>query len=104
MSNFKQDILAAAAGEPILAIAVSAFRSWHYQLRDNPATSDHDLGSAPVSWDKAEPVLDYEYDDGYGGQDCHDIWAWTATRVLSIHEYDGSTLVISVARNPEDFK
>ncbi len=100
MTNFKQDILEAAAGEPILAIAVSDRRT-RYPYGESP---DHNLGSAPVAWEAAAPVLDYEYDDGYGGQDCHDIWAWTATRVLFIHEYDGSTSVVSVARNPEDFK
>lgn len=101
MRNFKQDILQVAGNEPILAIAVSAYRSYYYEK--SGTSSDHTLGSLPVPWSVAAPVLDYEYDDGYGGQDCHDIWAWTATRVLSIHEYDGSTCVIAVARNPENF-
>jgi hypothetical protein len=99
-SNFKDDILAAAKGEPIEAISVGRKRSG-WSLDDTP---DHALGDGPVSWDMAAPVLDYAYDAGFGGQDCHNIWAWTRTRVLSIHEYDGSTSIISVPRNPAPYK
>lgn len=95
MTNFKADILTEAGDEPILAIVVGATRSWYDE-------EPHNLGTAPVSWELAAPVLDYEYSAGFGSQDCHDIIAWTATKVLSIHEYDGSTSVISVPRNPEN--
>jgi len=96
--TFAKDILEAAGDEPIEAIAVSKRRgsSWN-------DGSDHSLGCAPVAWEAAFPVLNYQYDDGYGGQDCHDIWAWTPTRVLFVHEYDGSTYIASAPRFPTDF-
>ena len=97
MCNFKDDILEAACGEPIEAIAVSISRGWSAGRQP-----DRDLGASPVPWEIAAPVLDYEYDNGFGGQDCHDIHAWTATRVLFVHEYDGATSVESVPRHPEN--
>lgn len=97
--NFAADILEAAGDEPILAIAVAPKRGSAWR-GDEP---DHELGQNPVAWDVAKPVLDYTYDDGFGGQDCHDFWAWTETRVLFVHEYDGATSIASAPRNPSPF-
>jgi hypothetical protein len=33
-------------------------------------------------------------------KDCHNGFVWTPTRVISVHEYDGATWLISVPRNP----
>lgn len=52
------------------------------------------------TWEEARPVLDYEYHNGYGGADCHKVYAWTEARVLFVHEYDGATTVVWVPRNP----
>ena len=52
------------------------------------------------SWEEAKPLLDYNYYHGYGSMDCHDINIWTPTRVIYIHEYDGSTCPEFVPRNP----
>jgi hypothetical protein len=101
MMTFANDILEAAGDESILAIAVGPMRRQSYMYGDDKP--DHDLGAEPISWDKAFPVINYSYDTGYGGQDCHDIWAWTETRVLFVHEYDGSTSIASAPRNPAPF-
>ena len=53
-----------------------------------------------LTWEEARPHLDYEYDSGFGSQDCHNIYIWTPTRVIYIHEYDGSTWPEAVPRNP----
>ena len=53
-----------------------------------------------LTWKEAQPILDYEYDSGYGSQDCHSLYIWTPTRVIYIHEYDGSTWPEAVPRNP----
>ena len=98
--TFAQDILDAANGEPIEAIAVGPNRRGHDWYSDG---SDHALGAGPVSWKQAMPVLSYKYDTGYGGQDCHDFWAWTPTRVLFVHEYDGATSIASAPRFPGPF-
>ena len=52
------------------------------------------------SWEEAKPLLDYPYYRGYGSMDCHSVNIWTSTRVIYIHEYDGSTWPESVPRNP----
>ena len=98
--TFATDILRAAGDEPILAIAVGPMRGGYNWQGESP---DHPLGPGPVDWPVAMPFLDYEYDDGFGGQDCHDIWGWTETRVLFVHEYDGATSVASAPRNPSPF-
>lgn len=97
-TTFAEDIELAAGDEPIISISVGPTRRWTWA--DEP---DHALGAEPVSWAEARPVLDYLFDAGYGGQDCHDIWAWTPTRVLFVHEYDGATCVASAPRNPTTF-
>ncbi len=99
MSNFKQDILDEANSEPILALQILDARS-HYSGKPRDSLVAPFVGRI-LTWHEAAPVLDYEYNDGFGSQDCHNIYAWTATRVLYIHEYDGSTYVTSVPRNPQ---
>lgn len=98
MANFLNDLLEAAGTEKILALKLLGPRHPSYMERHDQAAP---IVGKLVSLSEAYPYLNYEYDDGYGGQDCHDIHAWTPTRVLSIHEYDGSTWFISVPRDPE---
>lgn len=96
MHNFKQDILEAAGGEPIEAIVVSKVKENNYHsiwsLRDEPCEVEQ--------WEDVAELLDYTYDTGYGGVECHAITAWTPTRVLFVGCYDGSSWVQSVPRNP----
>ncbi len=44
--------------------------------------------------------LDVDYDSGFGGADCFPLYAWTASRVYFIHEYDGATGLQWAPRNP----
>ena len=90
--TFAEDIERAAGGEEILAIVLGA-RGYKDDTTPN-------LG-VPVKWEEARPILDYEYDSGYGGVDCHAIMAWTETWVLFVCSYDGSTWVASVPRKPQ---
>lgn len=99
MANFKEDILAATGDEPILAFRFDSVAN--YYGNPDPRDAGVILGKV-ITWEQAAPLVDYEYDDGYGGQDCHNFTAWTETRVFSIHEYDGSTSVIWVDRNPAE--
>lgn len=57
-----------------------------------------------LTWEQARPLLDYDYDPGYGGQDCHSFYAWTQTRVIFVHEYDGATAPHWVPRHPAQIK
>lgn len=53
-----------------------------------------------LTWEEARPILDYEYDSGFGAQDCHSLYIWTPTRVIYVHEYDGATWPEAIPRNP----
>lgn len=53
-----------------------------------------------LAWSKARPIIDYEYDNGYGGADCHAVYVWTKTQVMFVGEYDGATGIAQVPRNP----
>jgi len=97
---FAQDIEAAAGDEEIIAIAIAPIRGGYSRPDDKP---DHGLGSNAIPWAEAKPILSYQYCTGYGGQECHDFWAWTATRVLFVHEYDGSTTIGSAPIAPTPF-
>lgn len=66
------------------------------------------FNDAPIGvvlpWDKARAFLLYEFDAGYGSPDCHPVIAWTATKVITIMEYDGAVSPAWFPRNPTDVK
>jgi hypothetical protein len=98
--NFKQDIETAVAGEKILALVlISASRGWQY---DDDQDLDKGLLDQPLDWETYKHLMDYEYDAGFGSQDCHDVRIYTEKRVYYIHEYDGSTSIYSIPRNPPE--
>jgi hypothetical protein len=94
MVNFKDEILDVSDKEEIIGIVLGK-RDW--PIEDE--TPDDKIGVV-LSWDVALPLLDYKHNPGYGGVECHKITAWTATRVLFVSQYDGSTIVDSVPRHP----
>lgn len=59
-----------------------------------------DLIDKPVLLKDVIDCFDYDFDDGYGGQECHDLFIWTKSKVFFIWEYDGSTHISFVQRNP----
>jgi hypothetical protein len=97
--SFKNDILEVADGESILAIRMDTSPFYRSDCA-RKELSKH-LDKQVISWEEAAPFLDYPYDTGYGAQDCHDIVAWTENKVIYIHEYDGSTSVCYLDRNPK---
>lgn len=99
MSNFAQDIEKAAGGEPIEAIVIG-----NYGWGDDDEPDERGVVRANrhrvLGWAEARPLLDYTYDTGYGGPDCHPIHAWTPTRVLFVATNDGAPSITSVPRAP----
>ncbi len=90
--TFAEVIEEVANGECILGIVISKSREYDY---------DYDPTPQPlVPWEAARPLLDYEWNSGFGGADCHAITAWTESRVIFVHEYDGSTNIVYVPRHP----
>jgi hypothetical protein len=53
-----------------------------------------------LTFEQARPMLDYEFDRGFGQPQCDAIFAWTEHKVLFVYECDGSTQVVAIPRNP----
>lgn len=97
--TFAQVITEEARGEDIEAVVIGEFGSG-YSEDDPRAQKAKAVQGMLLTWQQAAPLLDYNWHSGFGGTDCHPIYAWTATKVISIHEYDGSTSVQSLPRHP----
>lgn len=100
--TFAEEIERAAKGETIEAITLAS-TGWErsdedrYSARRKAPSKFGEL----LSWDEARPMLDYDYARGFGGEDCDAIWAWTESRVIFVHEYDGATSVNWLPRHPQ---
>jgi len=99
--NFAADILMAVGDEVIEAIWVAPAKNENSYFHEG---ASHDLGDLPVSWERAFPVLNYEYDNDWGNYDFHHFYLWTEKSVFYMSEFDGKGDIHSVPRNPEDKK
>ena len=97
IANLIRWILDAADGEPIEAVVIG--EPQNYAARERDKSNGIKYG-ALMSWDDAKRILDYPFDDGFGGAECHPVFVWTATKVLVVREYDGSTTMGVIPRNP----
>ena len=82
-------------GEPLEAVVVGQHDNKRYT---NPLPDE----GCVLSPADALRKLDQEFDNGFGGEDCFPIYAWTKSRVFFIGEYDGATGLNWVPRNPID--
>lgn len=104
-SNFLDDILEALGSELPDVEAISILgplqSAASYTSDGDPRNAGlSDLYAEPLTWAEAIPHLDYPYNPGFGTMDCHDILIWTKDSIFYVHEYDGSTSLRSVPRNP----
>lgn len=97
MANFKTDILEAVRGKHIEAIKIHGPLGYY----GHDTRNDNVIFDKPLTAEQALAMLDYQYDDGFGEQDCHDVTVWTVERIYYVHEYDGSTCLYSVERHPK---
>lgn len=102
-ANLKAWILDAADGEKVLGIVIGNMGWSDYQLESIPEESQNKKHwNKVLSWKDAEKLVDYTFDDGYGAPGCQAITAWTKDRVIFVKQYDGSTRINWVPRNPID--
>ncbi len=53
-----------------------------------------------LTLEQAMPWLSIKFDSGYGSPGCPAMYAWTAKHVYLIVQYDGTTSITSVPRDP----
>ena len=99
-ANLAKWIEDAVGDEPIDAVVIGPEQGHDY--RDPTELRQGQKLGVRLAWPEAKPMLDYEFYSGYGSADCNPITLWTRTRVFFIAEYDGSTRLVSVPRNPVD--
>lgn len=100
-----------AAGEEIQAVVIGRM-GWAHGSGNEDMANDYGCEDIPnyvncpvnkvLSLEEARPWLEYSFDAGYGSPGCQSITAWTPNKVIFISQYDGSTSVESVPRNPVD--
>ena len=101
MSNFKDDILEAAAGELIVG-AVIGVMDWGDYHSDKVPQYELQPKNKLLSWEEALPLLDYEYNTSYGAPECNAVYVWTENNVIFVSQYDGATSLHAIPRNPKD--
>jgi len=94
MLNAKTELLELAGDETIEAIVLGR-KGWD------------DGGDRPLYFPKnmvkeGLAQLDFDFDDGYGGENGYSLYAWTKTKVIIKSHYDGSESYETVPRNPEN--
>jgi len=99
-SNMKKDILEEVKDELDTAIIMVTSDS---SVSEPNNKFPKELINKPIMLKEVIDYFDYNFDSGYGGQECHDFYIWTKSKVLFIWEYDGSTYISSVPRNPPSF-
>ena len=94
MANIKDWLVSAASddGEAIEAIVVGGMH-----IRGAVALPEE---GKVLSAEDGLAILDVEFDAGYGAPECRSMFAWTASKVYFIREYDGSTDLGWVPRHP----
>ena len=99
MTTFMDNILAEAGQETIEAIVIHSEdgKIDSYSVKNNDRNVPIELCNIPLTVEQALPLLNYT---DYGYDDCHNVYVYTATRVIYVHEYDGDTWLKSVPRNP----
>jgi hypothetical protein len=100
MSIFAADLEEAAGAESIEKVVIGPFGWDGYDEKPEFSIPDHLLG-VPLDWAVAKPLLTYEYSTGYGAPGCHAVYAYTNRHVLIVVQYDGSTSITAIPRNPE---
>jgi hypothetical protein len=97
MANFKQDIIEAVGDDTPTIIVIHKTETWY---KDPKYKSGDSFADVSLTYEFGLDLLDYDYDAGYGAQDCHDILIWSNNWVYYIEEYDGATYVNKIPRTP----
>ena len=99
MSNLVKWIEDYAEGEQIEGVVIGSMGWGDFGSEQVPSYDSIPRGKL-LTWDQAKQWLDYDFSSGYGAPGCNAVYVWTETQVLFVVQYDGSTSMESVPRNP----
>jgi hypothetical protein len=94
-------------GETVEAIVFGDWGGWTYEPGEL-GYSEPENRPVPVSFrrcvlslEEAKPYMTgWSFAGGFGSSDCYAVHVWTNSRVIWVHEYDGSTCLRGAPRNP----
>ena len=99
MANLKQWILRKADGEEIEAVVIGHIGGTDYLEHKQDHIPDNKKGVV-MSWEEAQKLLDYEFDDSFAEETCHAVWVWTPNNVIAIAQCECYSYPYSIPRNP----
>jgi len=95
--TFREWLTNAGEGGPIEAVQFTEPCGWYGPPEDE--WRGIPLGQI-LTAEQAEPWFQIPFNSGFGGQQCPNVSIWTRDRVYYVHEYDGSTRLHWIDRNP----
>lgn len=100
MINLADRIESALTNPPEYAV-IGEF-GWGGYPEDDPNSKrvPEDQQGILLTWAQARPLLDYDYDSGYGSPECHAVYVWSRDQVAWLVDYDGSTSVRTAPTQP----
>lgn len=101
--TFASDIQSQLLGADVEAVVIGEF-GWGGGYKEEGKEIPADKTGVPLSWAEAYPLLDYDYDEGYGAPECHAIAVYTADQIVSVSQYDGATNFFTIPRHPGNFQ
>lgn len=102
MSNFLQDIEDTLEEGEIIESGVIGEMGWGDYNSEKVPNYDKIPKGKTLSWDEMRKWLYYDYSTGYGAPECNAVYIWTNHRILFVVQYDGSTSIHGIPRNPVD--
>jgi len=86
--------------QPNEKVSYVVFGEWGWG-EPKPAPVPKDKQCVLLTLEEAKPLMDgWQFNGGYGTAECYPVYVWTNERVIFVAEYDGSTHLTSVPRNP----
>lgn len=77
-------------------VIIKFFSNWGFDCESHSIPED-----VLMSLDEAKKFMqDWSFYGGYGAPDCPNVYIWSCERVFYLNEYDGSTHLDSIPRNP----
>jgi hypothetical protein len=103
MANLKDWVLEMAESEEVEGVVIGEM-GWGDYHSERVLQYEQQPKNKLLTWTEAQPLIDYEFDSGFGAPGCNAIYAWTKSWIIAIAQYDGATFPFRIPRNPRDVK